>query len=236
MIRFRGSRSGSCTRELVMAELRPETVGMPPHKRDFGNTGHYLQRQVEDIIREEGFRLLGSEGEGIHNCGDFEIVGHVDGILEVEGDPSPALLEVKAIQHKNFVKLRAAQDWRDRYANYVPQAQCYLNFSSIEHSDTKGDTNKYYGEVVHGPFSAMYFVFFDRDTSDMLGGLALARPNYEYRADMILPPSEHVWLDILNRHQDACNCIVDNYIPDYCDKDGYCFFCGRGIPKKDPRA
>ncbi|MHA2085501.1 MAG: hypothetical protein ACXABD_17225 [Candidatus Thorarchaeota archaeon] len=212
-----------------MAELQPHTVAAPPARRDFLRTGHYLQRQVEDILREEGVVLLGTEGEGIHNCcGDFEIVGHVDGILDL-GDTTPSLLEVKAIQHKNFMALKQLADWREKYGYNVPQAQCYLAFPDVYWETTKGK------EYIGGPFQATYFIYFDRDTSDMLGGLMLDRPNYEYRPDMILQPSLHEFNDILHRHREAYTHIINETIPDYCDKEGYCFFCKRGIPKKDPR-
>jgi hypothetical protein len=210
-----------------MAELQPSSVAPPADRRDFLKTGHYLQRQVEDILVEEGVDLLGTEGEGIHDCGDFEIVGHVDGILKLEDD-SPSLLEVKAIQHKNFVRLKQTMDWQERYGHYEPQAQCYLHFPEIGYGPLTDD-------FCEGPFQATYFVFFDRDTSDTMGGLPLDRASYEYRPDMVLLPSAHEYSDIINRHRDAYNYIINKNVPDYCDKEGYCFFCKRGIPKKDPR-
>jgi len=228
MITFRGSRAGACTRELVLAHVRPETTKAPKDREDFLRMGHLYQTLVEEVVRSEGVELLGTEGEGVHNFGDFDIVGHVDGVIRLaESDPL-ALLEVKAVRHHNFQKLRAASDWREVYGNYVPQAQTYVAFDKVV-SGAK--------EFV-GPFEAVYFWFIDRDTSEHLSGIpSVKRPNHSYRADMRLLPSAGDFNDIVARHREAYVHIQNGTVPEYCDKAWglHCYFCGRGFPRRDPR-
>jgi hypothetical protein len=87
---------------------------------------------------EEGVKLLGTEGEGTHELNDHKIVGHGDCIIQ-DGDEI-ALVEVKAVQDKNFKILQKLGDWREKYGYYEPQAQCYLHFPDLycEDEDSRG--------------------------------------------------------------------------------------------------
>lgn len=212
-----------------MAELDPGSAKPPAEKLDFLATGHYLQTQVEDILKEEGIALVDTECEGIHDFGDFTIVGHVDGVIDNqgEGETPYSLLEVKAVQDKNFKALAKTNDWREKYEYNVPQAQTYLHFDELV--SVSGDVR------YSGPFGCTYFVYFNRNTSEMLGGLPIDRAGYTYRPDMVLYPDNGAFEEIRQRHVNALQYIDDKNVPDWCDKEGLCFFCGRGFPKLSPR-
>jgi hypothetical protein len=230
---------------LVLAELEPHTTKPAAEKLQFLKTGHYLQPQVEDFLTDSGVLLPAREAEGIYTHPDqsFQIIGHVDGVIDMEGDgPAPfALLEVKAVRHHNYLKLKATTDWREKYGHYEPQAQCYLHFEELETPATPvleagKEAGLFSGECTHkGPFAATYFVFMDRDNSDMMGGIPVEGPSYTYRPDMVLEPNRDFFEELLDKHERAAEMIETKEVPEYCDQKGWCFFCGKGMPKLDPR-
>jgi hypothetical protein len=74
----------------------------------------------------------------------------------------------------------------------------------------------------------------NRNTSEHMSGLpGIDRPNHEYRPDMVLEADEGAFNLILDQCDEAMNFIDEGNIPQWCDKDGYCFFCGPKFPKKE---
>lgn len=212
MIRFRGSSTGYCTRKLVLSHLQPELVKVPVGRQPFLNAGHNLQEAVEDFLTDflpADWRLLSEWRES--RCeivaDDWKVVGHVDGVLERESTGTRFLLEVKAVKEANFKKIVKAQDWRDPYASYgyESQAQTYL-------------------EAMDLPATA--FVFYNRNTSEMMGPWDIDHELWAERPDMIERRSFDAWIEIAKKLDHAANLIVNEDVPDECDGQGYCFFCG----------
>jgi len=242
MIIFRASRAGACTRELVLAEVDPVQVRAPASRQDFLDAGHYLQEHVEAILKRSGIKIVAREAEGEYTDpeGRFIIRGHVDGVIE-DQDGSLSLLEVKAIQDHNFKKLKKSEDFTKDYGYYEPQAQTYLHLPQltyqklyiVEEGDDWNDHHEYRDVSISGPFLESRFVFYNRNTSDTLGGvMGVESPTYTYRSDMVLTASPGEFDYIIKRHERAYQFIVDDEVPDYCDKEGWCFMCKKYIPKR----
>jgi len=196
MISFRGSSAGYCSRSIVAKYLDPALREVDPAKRPFLDAGHYLQEQVEDFLLEvlpSSFSLLKQwrESEGVHDCGDYKIVGHVDGVLLDRAGVHKNntlgghyyLLEVKAIKDKSYKRLQKSLNWREVYPSYQFQAQTYLHFPKLMVNDLA------LGKEFHGT----HFVYMNRDTSMMMTSLPIKHPAVEIREDMYEPKDAEWW-------------------------------------------
>jgi hypothetical protein len=63
-----------------------------------------------------------------------------------------------------------------------------------------------------GPFDGTHFIYYNRDTSEMMGGLEIEHDAYQYRPDLYEKRDPAKW--------------EDGEVPEGCDAEGYCFFCG----------
>jgi hypothetical protein len=200
----------------VLKQLEPDRFTVEEARRPFLDAGHNLQQFVEDFIRQwldvgdPQLDVSKRESEGIITNAGWTIVGHIDGAFEDRN-----LLEVKAIKDHNFVKLAKNYDWRDQYGHYQSQAQTYQ-------------------KMFDAPGS--HFVYFNRNTADMLGSLPIEHPAYTYRKDMYEPHDPALWNAILEKMDAAARFIEDGEAPSECDAKGYCFFCGvRGTTMQSKR-
>ena len=202
---FRGSGAGYCSRQIVTSILHPDLTRMPEGKRPFLDAGHYLQEAVEAFILEHLHRPLLRkelrESEGVIDTEDFLITGHVDGIF-ADG----SLLEVKAVKHKGYEKIRKSQDWREPYGHYRYQAQIYQ-------------------QMFGAP--GTHFVYYNRDTSDMMGSLGINHPAWTFRADMWEPRDDKLILKLLEKYAACSLAVTAKEIPLGCDAEGYCYFCAQ---------
>ena len=132
MINFRASYTGNCIREIVSIGLNPKPEEFDP----FLQGGHGLQDTVTGFLLANDVVIPTTqwtdEFEGVYTFGDkWKLVGHVDGIVYQDGKLS--ILEIKAIQDKNFKKLAATSDWRGIYGGYTNQTQSYMGFTAYNH-------------------------------------------------------------------------------------------------------
>lgn len=202
MIQFRGSAVGYCTRQIVLKQLEPGRFDVDPARRPFLDAGHYLQEHVEAFIQEQigVLDLSRREEEGVYTTPFWSLVGHIDGMLDT-GD----LLEVKAIKAASYEKLQKTYDWRDQYGHYQSQAQGYQ-------------------KMFDAPGS--HFVYYNRNTSEMMGSLDITHPAYTFRKDMYEPHDPALWNGIVEKLDNAVRYIDDAEAPPECDAKGYCWFCG----------
>jgi hypothetical protein len=189
--------------------------GIPDDKRRFLDAGHYLQEAVEAFLEGSlpaAFSLKKDWREiaGTYNHEDrWVVTGHVDGVL-VAGNRL-GLLEVKAIKNASFNKLAKADHWQDVYGHYVYQAQTYLHCTYQEFKKKLMGT---------------YFVFYNRDTSELMGGFDIDSPGYTYRPDMYEKKDDEVWESVVKKFDRACTHLTEETEPEGCDAEGYCYFCG----------
>ena len=214
MIQFRASSAGNCTRQIVLKQLEPGRFETAEARRPFLDAGHYLQEAAEAFILAHSFpqRLLveDRESEGFFGADSWTMVGHIDGVFE-DGN----LLEVKAIKDHNFEKLAKTYDWRDQYGHYQPQSQCYQHMFTAPGS---------------------HFVYYNRNTSDMMGSLPIEHPAYTFRKDMYEPHDPSMWKAIMAKFDAAARYVEDGEAPAECDAKGYCWFCGvRGTSLQQKR-
>lgn len=202
MTQFRASSVGNCTRQIVLKHLEPGRFKVDEARRPFLDAGHNLQEAVEAFIQEQigVLDLSRREEEGSVSNLNWGIVGHIDGMLD-NGD----LLEVKAIKAANFEKLAKTYDWRDQYGHYQAQAQAYQRMF-----DAPGT----------------HFVYYNRNTSDMMGSLDIDHPVYTFRKDCYEPYDPTLWNNIIEKLDAATRYIKDGEAPPECDAKGYCYFCG----------
>jgi hypothetical protein len=200
---------------------------VPEAKRAFLDAGHYLQEAVEAFLMERlpatPFELLldWRECEGNYEGVGWNVTGHVDGVLKAAN--KTGLLEVKAIKNNSFNKLKKAGNWKDVYGHYTYQAQTYLHFDSLMNDDK---------ELFTGPFMGTHFIFYNRDTSEMLGSLPIDFPGYTERKDMYEPRDIDIWTGLVEKFTRAYTYIIDENVPESCDAEGYCYFCqqrGKGF-------
>lgn len=227
MIQFRGSSAGNCTRQIVLSILDPTSRSVPSAKRPFLDAGHYLQEAAEAFIMEH---LSGSmhlvperrESEGTYTDSSRRwcLTGHVDGVLR--DGKGLYLLEVKAIKDRSYKKLSRSSDWRDVYGHYVYQAQSYLSLPVL-HPERRA-TGRWPDLV--GPRDGTHFLFYNRDTSEMMGSLEIEHDAYTIRPDMYEERNPAIWNDLVVKYGVAADCIKNGEVPEGCDAEGYCFFCG----------
>lgn len=200
MLTFRASRAGHCTREIVLAELKPEVVEAPEAKIPFLEMGVKYQEKVTEILEEQEVLVTGIENTVIwkHPSGQWRFVGHIDGVIE-----TGSLLEVKAITSGMYQKL-LDKPWMELYPGYVSQAQVYLAASGA--SRTK-------------------FIFANRDSMNMVGGLGIKHDAYTFRKDMILRRNTKDFTSVILKHEKAFSLIKKEEAPEECDNLGWCFFC-----------
>lgn len=245
---FRGSSMSYCIRQLVAEYGKPSSI--PDKKRPFLDMGHDLQAGVERFITRQLRVQWGyldpwyREAKGAtvipDKRGAIEVPGHVDGVLRIlpfQDHPDGivysqlVLLEVKAIQERNFDRLKKEGDFLKIYPQYRAQAQTYMNFDRLLATKTPDGQG-----IIAGPFEETYFVFVNRNTSEMLGGLPIKHPAYTQRDDMILARDED-WPEALEtRLRLAVSSLVreDDHIPEECDQAGWCFYCKQtGTGSKD---
>lgn len=214
MIQFRGSAAGYCTRQIVMKQLEPGRFEVDPARRPFLDAGHYLQQHVEDFLVEVGSSpiLLTDmrESEGTYSEDDWSVVGHIDGMFD-----DRTLLEVKAIKTESFDKLAKSYDWRENYGHYQSQAQTYQRMFNA---------------------TGTHFIYYNRNTSEMMGSLKINHPAYVFRKDMFEPHDPTLWNMIRAKFQAAADFVREGEAPPECDAKGYCYFCGvRGTETQKKR-
>jgi len=212
--------AGDCSVKLA-AWLEDRSVTAPePKVIPFLRDGHHLQTGVEKFLREfcqvqnyrfpysfsleraEPYGSLVSEEHGVQlNC-------KVDGLFRKPGH----ILEVKCVKDKQFKKLLKTDDWRTVYPNYVDSAQVYL---AVPYYIMSGKME------IPGPFLAVNYVFKNRDTSEMLGGIPFKHPAYTYREDMVETPDKDILEEVLTKLQR----VAQGESSDKCDAEGYCYFC-----------
>lgn len=226
-VKFRLSRAGDCTRQLVLSVLQPNFLKPSEGKEEFLKTGHYLQPQVSYFVsrNQERFNCVPSkeEFEGIIEFDDFYFCGHVDNILFDSASEEYVLLEIKCIKDKSFNKLCKSIDWRDNYPSYVSQAQGYMGCKAFTSPSSK--------RRIEGPITTTYLVFMNRDNSKMVGGIPITHEGYEWREDMVEYYDPAIFESLVLKHQEAYTDIVNNIVPEVCNKEGWCFSCQRAIPK-----
>jgi hypothetical protein len=172
-------------------------------RRPFLDAGHYLQDHVEAFVQEQNgeLNLDMREAEGLIDVGGrWEMTGHIDGMFLDSN-----LLEVKAIKANSFEKLAKTYDFRERYGHYIPQAQMY---------------QRMFGSP------GTHFVFYNRDTSEMMGSVDITHPAYTYRKDMYVPHDVALCDALMLKFNRVCEAIEAEELPDECDAEGYCYFCG----------
>jgi len=208
MIHFRASAVGNCTRQLVLTNLNPSLREVDEARRPFLDAGHYLQQQVEDYLVDQGsapkldVSLREMELTTMRDEQDgWDLTGHVDGVFMDD-----SLLEVKAIKDASYKKLEKTLDWRTQYGHYAYQATAYQYMAASP---------------------GTHFVYYNRNTSEMMGSCVVDHPAYTFRGDMYLPYDEGVWLGIEAKLSDAANRIDELAPPDDCNAEGWCFFCGQ---------
>ena len=124
---FGASSAGYCIRAMVAAKREGPAV---PHsdaaEEPFLDMGHRFQDSVIDFLRGHGVRIAGVEAEGILVRDDYEVAGHVDGVLE-----RSELLEVKAVTSDWFQKIVQADHWGEIYPQYKRQAWMYQGMKEL---------------------------------------------------------------------------------------------------------
>jgi hypothetical protein len=161
------------------------------------------QNTITRFLNRQGIIVIGEEDEGqyIHE-GRWSLTGHRDGLLEVFDD----LLECKAIKARTFGNLKKTMNWKGNvsFGAYTSQgvSYCHLFEKAIAR-----------------------FVFYNRNTSDMLGSVpGIEHPQYEYREDLLVEYKEEDWNRIVEKHDLAYGYIMNNEIP-ACDLS-QCWYCG----------
>jgi hypothetical protein len=207
----------------VLGHLQPELVSIPNERLFFLNIGHYLQEAVEDFLVEylpADWQLLKGlrESEVFTRGEEWTSKGHVDGVLQ--GPTGLWLLEVKAVKDANFKKILKADDWRVPYASYgyIEQSQMYLSTEVLAPEN---------GAALEEPeLNDSIFVFLNRDTADMIGGVEIDHPIWTYRKDMIEYPDHGAFVRLDEKLEKASAYILQETVPEDCDAPAYCFFCG----------
>jgi len=211
---IRASSAASCFREIVAKRLDPEGTVPDKAKMPFLKDGHFFQASVTEFLQDRGVRVFNIEAEGkIDLPPDVRITGHIDGALRPDQD----LLEIKAIKNASFERLKASSDFREVYGHYTKQVQIYMG---LTFKPALGFT----------PLGTV-FIFKNRDTGEMLGGLEIAHPAYEFRPDMVEEKDDDALEFLENRFLDS---LTYSKLPPKtaCDWDGpWCFFCRRRTSK-----
>lgn len=226
---FWPSMAGSCSLEIAAWLKDREATAPDPSVIPFLRDGTHLQTGVEKFLREfcheERYRFpypfspLRKEPGGKYKPVDrpYQFNARVDGIFKEEG----ALLEVKCVKERQYNKLVKAKDWRTVYPNYPYTAQVYLAIDEYRLPDSDTDTYITYA----GPFTKVYYIFKNRNTSEMLGGINFEHPAYIYRKDMVERVNEDLLSEILEKHDQLTIGKCKNL---KCDvASSYCYFCGK---------
>jgi hypothetical protein len=227
-----------CVRQIVHDKLYGSQI--PDERRPFLDMGHKAQEAVEDFMEKHLDPKAGTlltkyrESEVRITFAGLEVVGHVDGLIYLAGngignlfEPSYAHLEVKAIMDSNFKRLKKAGDMMTVYGHYAGQAQTYMNADYLVPED--GGTF-----TLAGPFDYTIYVFVNRNTSEMMGGIPIDHPAWTYREDMVLKRDPAWKARLLERLTVAKEALESKTLPEECDAPGYCYFCkGRGKGTKD---
>jgi len=127
------------------------------------------------------------------------------------------LLEVKAIKERSYKKLQKTYDWREVYPSYQFQAQTYLHFPKLTKSADL---------VLAKEFHGTHFVFYNRNTSEMMTSLPVVHPAVERRDDLYEPKDALIFEKIIDKFTLCADSIEGRDVPERCDAVGYCFFCG----------
>lgn len=213
MIQFRASGAGNCTRQIVAQQLDPSLRVADEARRPFLDAGHFLQDAVEAFIVEQmpgELDVSQREAEEELVYPGWNMTGHIDGKFH-----SGKLLEVKAIKANSFEKLAKTYHFADQYGHYVPQATMYqMMFTS----------------------PGTHFVFYNRNTSEMMGSLDIDHPAWTKRRDMYVPFNQDLYDGLVDKFNRAAEYIKKEELPDGCDAQGYCWFCGTtGTTMKAPK-
>ena len=203
MIQFRASGAGNCTRQIVAQQLDPSLRVADEARRPFLDAGHFLQDAVEAFINEQmpgELDLAMREAEGEIVTPNWSITGHIDGKFH-----DGKLLEVKAIKANSFEKLQKTYDFTDQYGHYVPQATMYQRMF-----DSPGT----------------HFVFYNRNTSEMMGSLDIDHLAWTTRRDMYVPFDLALYSRLTDKLDRAAEYIQKEELPAECDAEGYCWYCG----------
>jgi hypothetical protein len=218
-----------CVRQIVHDKLHGSQI--PEGRRPFLDMGHKAQEAVEDFMEKhldpKAGRLLTSyrEGETRLEFPGIDVVGHVDGVIKTP--KGMVLLEVKAIMDSNYKRLKKAGDMMTVYGHYAGQAQTYMG------SDILAPTKKAMPPIL-GPFDYTVYVFVNRNTSEMMGGIPIDHPAWTFREDMVLKRDPAWSARLLERLTVAKDALETGLLPEECDAPGYCYFCkGRGKGTKD---
>jgi hypothetical protein len=230
---FRGSASGYCTPHILDKQRYPEETEPPPIKSPFLDMGHKAQEIVTLALRREGYHVYAIEAEGEHikkgkRTGKklWTIRGHVDGVIVGNELEEPCLLEVKAVTHKMFVRLSrttSALGFRkpDLYPHYQDQVQCYMGFPHLKDEKTGMPVG------VDEPLNRAIFVYINRDTCDMLGGLQIHSEDtpFKYMPNMVEEADPQSLRRILAKHHSAAKHLRGGSSP-RCDSVArWCFHC-----------
>lgn len=203
MIQFRASGAGNCTRQIVAQQLDPSLRVADEARRPFLDAGHFLQDAVEAFIEEQlpgELDLLMREAGGELLLNNWAITGHIDGRFH-----DGRLLEVKAIKANSFEKLQKTYHFADQYGHYVPQALMYQ-------------------KMFDAP--ATHFVFYNRNTSEMMGSLNIDHPVWTKRQDMFIEFDPGHYEALVEKFDRAAEYIEKGEMPSECDAEGYCWWCG----------
>jgi hypothetical protein len=147
-------------------------------------------------------------------------------IYEEDLDEPDAIanVEVKALTHYNYGKVsRATRNWRRLYGYYLPQAHTYTGFTNLHDAETGLPV------VSRAKIKHTEFVFVNRNTGDMIGGVPIEAPQYTYRESLVVPHNKEVLRAVVGRCREAYKAILKKKIPTKCSKFGnsICFFCRR---------
>ena len=175
----RGSSVGQCERKLwaVLHSVEPDEE-IPGRVHRIFQLGNVIEDIVVADLERAGYEIDGQQAEVSVSAGNGSIIGHIDGIVFVEGEK--LLLEIKSSNANRFEQVKGVgyEAWDEKYA---AQVQLYMGALGLKGALAVvycKDTSAYYVERV--PFRQKVFDSLvkkvERVTSDEFEKFAIPRP------------------------------------------------------------
>lgn len=118
----------ACLRKLVLERTKgEEKAPVPDGLLAIFNYGHMIEGPVRRLVEDLGFEVTHAQWSFPKN--DFNLSGHIDGMIEHPTEKISFILEIKGINGSDWSKVKTWQDIRDYakpwLAKYFDQAQLY---------------------------------------------------------------------------------------------------------------
>lgn len=120
---YRMSGIGHCPRALSAQRLDYPVEPAPGWLERAAAEGNKHEQWIKEQLTAEGYRVYGEQEEYKIELPEALLVGHIDGLLQMNGD-EPGLLEVKSMSQYEFDRWMKGRF--EGFPTYTAQLTCYL--------------------------------------------------------------------------------------------------------------